>query len=356
MNSDTLVQLATKLSFGTPQAVASAAAQLNVANPADRTTFFDLTEMHHVVLRAFSPLQEEARRCGYQVLEDWCRDVIEAEHTRITNALAYLEAICTVLEEAGCPITVMKSLDHWPDIGNDLDLYTPASLERVEAVLQTKFNAWKKGRTWGDRLAAKCNYGIPGLRESIEVHHRCLGQTGEHLPVASRFHTRRVRETFGEHVFAVPAPEERVIAATLQRMYRHFYIRVCDILNTAELINSEQLDYSELRKAAELGGIWLGVASYLRIVSEYHETYRGTALGLPRDILSDARLGIGDVFMRGPWIRVPVKRAGVFYAHQMKSMLFHADFHGAFRLSLLPPLASVARLAYKVTGDHSGIW
>lgn len=356
MNYGTLVQLATALSFGESPTIASAAVQLSAANTADRRAFFDLAEMHHVVLRAFHPLKEEARRSENLDLETWCNNIIEAERARIENALTHLEDICNVLEEAGCPITVMKSLDHWPDIGNDLDLYTPASLERVQAVLQRSFNAWRKGRTWGDRLAAKCNYGIPGLRESVEVHHKCLGQTGEHLPVASRFYTRRVRESFGTHLFAVPAPEERIIAATLQRMYRHFYIRICDILNTAELVDSRQVDFSELRKAADLGGIWLGVTSYLRIVSEYHQAYRGTALDLPQDLLSDARLGMADVFMRGPWIRVPVKRAGVFYAHQMKNMLSHADFHGAFRLSLLPPLASVARLAYKVTGDHSGIW
>ena len=195
------------------------------------------------------------------------------------------------------------------------------------------------------------------MRESVEVHHGCLGQTGEHRSaVATRFFTRRVQADFGDYRFAVPAPEDRVIAATLQRMYRHFYIRICDIVNTAELVSGGSLDFEELRRAAETGGIWPGVASYLRIVSEYHQAYRGTALELPKEVFDDARLGISDVFMRGVWIRVPIRRAGFLYAHQMGSMLAHADLHGVFRLSLLPPLASIARLTYKVTGDHHGIW
>ena len=62
--------------------------------------------------------------------------------------------------------------------------------------------------------------------------------------------------------FLVPAPEERLIVATLQRMYRHFYFRVCDIVNTAALLESGELDFDELKRAADLGGIWPGVATY----------------------------------------------------------------------------------------------
>jgi len=135
MNS--LVQIATQLSFGRPTAVSSAAKELATADAEKRAAFFNVTEMHHVVLRAFSPLQEEAVRLGDKALEEWCRTVIAAEHARIENALKFLQQICTVLEEAGTPITVMKSLDHWPDIGNDLDLYTPATLPQIETVMHS---------------------------------------------------------------------------------------------------------------------------------------------------------------------------------------------------------------------------
>ena len=72
-----------------------------------------------------------------------------------------------------------------------------------------------------------------------------------------------------------------MIVATLQRMYRHFYFRVCDIVNTAALLESGQLDFAELKKAADLGGIWPGVATYLKIVCDYVRKYRGDAPDLP---------------------------------------------------------------------------
>ena len=90
--------------------------------------------------------------------------------------------------------------------------------------------------------------------------------------------------------FLVPAPEERVIVATLQRMYRHFYLRVCDIVNTAALLESGQLDFAELKKAADLGGIWPGVATYLKIVCDYIRQYRGCGARAARsEVLAAAR-------------------------------------------------------------------
>src|SRR5262249_31168602 len=154
-------------------------------------------------------------------------------------------------EAAGCRTTVMKSLDHWPDIGNDLDLYTEAHREATSDVMQQRFQATAQTRTWGDRLAQKCGYRVPGLRATVEIHHGRLGQTGEHRVLARRFIRRRVSLQLAGYAFLVPAPEERVIAATLQRMYRHLYVRVCDVANTSALMESDQLDYAELRRAAE---------------------------------------------------------------------------------------------------------
>ena len=64
-------------------------------------------------------------------------------------------------------------------------------------------------------------------------------------------------------------------------MYRHFYFRVCDILNAAAVVESGKLDFRELRAAANVAGIWPGVASFLKIVFDYLQRYRGTGLSLP---------------------------------------------------------------------------
>src|SRR3954469_12832668 len=102
------------------------------------------------------------------------------ERARISNMLEHMERVCQGLEAAGCPTTVMKTLDHWPDIGNDIDLYSTAADECIAMVMKEKFNAEIEPRSGGDPLAHKWNFATPGSHEPIEIHVRRLGQTGEH--------------------------------------------------------------------------------------------------------------------------------------------------------------------------------
>ncbi|MCU1314382.1 MAG: hypothetical protein JWM54_2139 [Acidobacteriaceae bacterium] len=355
LNYESQIDLLLQLSLGARPAEASVATLAN-AGREQWEKLLALSESHHVVLRAFDPLGHIAREEGYDELAEWCTETLAREKIRIATALGFLEDICVKLEGKGIQITVMKSLDHWPDIGNDLDLYTPIDQQRVSKAMLENFAAAPKGRTWGDRLARKNNFGIDGLRESVEIHHGVLGQTGEHTALARRFCERRVAQSVDGYTFMVPAPEEQIVAATLQRMYRHLYIRVCDIVNTHSILESGKLDYAELRYAADLGGIWAGVATYLRIVTEFVRRHRGTACQLPSEVMASARFGMEEVTVRGIWLRVPVRRAARLYGRQLCRMAGRRDLHGVFRLSLLPPLASAARLVYKLTGDHKGIW
>ncbi|ABF40966.1 hypothetical protein Acid345_1965 [Candidatus Koribacter versatilis Ellin345] len=340
-----------------PAASAEAVRHFAALNQAQRDELLSLADSNHVVIRGFQPVMNGALSMNLPELAQWAQGVIEKERGRIINALSKLEVICNALEAAGCQTTVMKSLDHWPDLGNDLDLYSTADEKIVCKVMTEQFKAHIEPRSWGDRLANKWNFQVPGLPEAIEVHAKRLGQTGEHTALARRFVTRRVQKTVEGMTFYVPAPEERVIVATLQRMYRHFYFRVCDIVNTTKLVESGTIDYAELKKAADIGGIWPGVASYLRIVCDYVKAYRGVGFELPQEVLNAAPFGGEKVFVKGRFIRVPIMPQGAdLYTRQVTSAAFRGDVPATFRLSLLPPLASAAAVAFKITGSDKGIW
>jgi hypothetical protein len=326
-------------------------------NDEQRKELLELADSHHVVLRALQPVRQQAQVIGNNELAQWATEAIAAEHERIENALKYLYSICTELEQSGAPVCVMKSLDHTPDLGNDLDLYSTASERQVVEVMTRRFNAHVEARSWGDRLANKWNFAVPGLRESVEVHVQRLGQTGEHTALARRFVTRRMPKQMNGYTFMVPAAEERVIVCTLQRMYRHFYFRVCDIVNTANLIESRAIDYNELRTASLLGGIWPGVATLLNVVSDYVKRYRGTPLELPQLVTSAALFGAERIHARARFLRVPVMPEGAqLYTRQVTNAALRGDVPATFRLTLLPPLASAAAIAYKITGSDKGIW
>lgn len=325
--------------------------------PGQRADFAELADSNHVVIRAFEIINRVAGNRGMPDIQAWALSVLSAERDRIANALSHLQHICEALEEAGCPVVVMKTLDHWPDLGNDLDLVSTGDRRAIVRVLTRDFGAKMEARSWGDRLASKWNFALPGLRESIEAHIGRLGQTGEHIVLARRFIQRRTRTRVNGLEFYIPAPEERVFAATLQRMYRHFYFRVCDILNAASLVESGTLNFGELRLAARQAGIWPGVAGFLKVVSDYVQRYRGRGLILPSDLIADATVSGDKIYTRARFLRLPLLPYGAgLYTRQLTQMVFRGNVPATLRLSLLPPLASAAAVAFKITGSDKGVW
>ena len=326
-------------------------------SPDGRAHLLALADAHHVVLRALRPLQQAALASGTMEVAQFARKALDKEEARIANALKFLDEIFRALESEGCPVAVMKTLDHAPDFGNDLDLVTMADELRIENFFKQRFNGRPLTRTVGDYLAHKRSFALDGLREEVEIHIGRLGQAGEHIELAQRFVERRVPVDFNGYTFLSPAPEERLIAGTLQRMYRHLYFRVCDILNTGRMIESGCVDYRQLRTASDLGGIWDGVATYLRITSEYLREYRGTGLDLPGEVLATARFGFDKMFVRGKFLCIPVlPQSFALYARQFAHFARSGNVTATARLSLLPPLASVAALAYAVAGSSERIW
>jgi hypothetical protein len=286
---------------------------------------------------------------------EWCAAALEVERTRVSHAIEWLYGIVQALELSACPVCVIKSLDHWPDLGSDLDLYTSGSPEQVISAMRERLRAELEPRSWGDRLANKWNFRVPGLQELVEVHVRYLGQTGEQKLMASRVLERKTTKTVNARAFPVPAPEERILISTLQRMYRHFYFRLCDMADTAALLQSGAVDFAELRRGAELGGIWPGVASYLVIVSNYVNQYGGS-VDLPYEVVRSAHSTDLNVQFRGNFLRVPMRPAAGLYGSQLLSASLHGDVRAMARLPLLPPLAVSALVAYRLTGSDKGVW
>jgi len=320
-----------------------------------RAEFLRLSDMHHVTVRALQVLEKSAIGSQNDPMGEWCQGVLSNERSRINHAVKSLFPICQALEAAGAKVTVIKSLDHWPDLGSDLDLYTTGDRGTVVRVMSETFQAKPEPRSWGDRLANKWNFSIPGLPELVEIHIGYLGQTGEHKAMARRVVERRVTKTVNGFPFQVPAPEERAIISTLQRMYRHFYFRLCDMADFAVLLQTGAIDFGELKNAAVMGGIWPGVATFLLLVSEYVKSFGGSA-PVPREVLADAHSQGIRVHLGGNFLRVAKGPAAALFASQLMNAGRKGDFRGMSRLPLLPPLAISALLAYKITGSDKGVW
>jgi hypothetical protein len=329
----------------------------NVASlsPQDFGELWSLANAHHVIARTF-PRLHEIMLAEKHERAAWAQLALIKENARIQHALSFLFPICEALQQVG-DVIVIKSLDHWPDLGNDLDLYSNAPPDDVVAVMTKQFKARPDARSWGDRLAGKWNFVVPGLPESVEVHVSRLGQTGEQVEVTNSLVRRAQSATFVGQDFPVPAPEDRLIISTLQRMYRHFYFRLCDVADTARLVNSNLIDYAYLKSLTQSAGLWDGLATYLATVSGYVRQYRGEALALPALVTDAAHFGNERVFYRRQFLRIPIfPQAARFYASEWRRLLLNGELESTLRLSLLPGLAAAAALEMKLTGSDKGIW
>jgi hypothetical protein len=168
---------------------------------------------------------------------------------------------------------------------------------------------------------------------------------------------RARRVQFGNYLFPVASAEDRLIISTLQRMYRHFYFRLCDMVDTVELVESGIVDYGALHRLAEAAGIWEGVATYLLIVSDYLARYREKGLDLPFHILACARFGRNRLSYARGFLRIPIlPHSARLYVSELQKLIVNGRLNGSLRLSLLPCLATAAAVEYKISGNDKGIW
>lgn len=319
--------------------------------------FVVLASLNHVIVRGLETFLEIAENANDDERTGWAQAALAVERARIGTAIKFLDEICAVFQEEGHDVAVIKSLDHWPDLGSDLDLYTNADSAVVCKLMKRRFESRVAPRSWGDRLAGKWNFMIPDLPEAVEIHMGRLGQTGEQVTIASRLSRRTRVIPVAGYQFRVPSASDRIMISTLQRMYRHFYFRLCDVIDSANLAESGNLDFEDLRSSAIDAGIWEGVATYLVIVSDYVKTYRGSGINFPQFVLEHARFGGAEIYFQKDFLRIPIlPQSAKLYGMQLAGLVRKRELHSGARLSLLPWLATAAVVGQKITGSDKGIW
>ena len=305
--------------------------------------FLSLADLHHVLLRT---LQDQPATL----------EIASRQRGRNLAVVRRIAQICSELETAGCPSMTIKSLDHWPDLGHDFDLFTNGPEREVLRIMQQRFEAEVCPQSWSERLANKWNFRVPGLEPLVETHVSRLGQVGELTGLGAGLLARRQVKKFGDVLLPVPSREDQVILSALQRLYRHFFYRVCDFVDTAEAVK-DSLEFEQLRAISKQIGLWGGVATHLRIVSEYVDHYTGRPLRLPAFVRKAAKFGIERIYPHAGYLRLPLFPHGAkLYGHQVMKNLKRGNHAGAARLTLLPPLAAAAGVAFKFGGKRNGVW
>lgn len=319
--------------------------------------FLRFAELQRVSLRTLRLLNDWTAAGALVTQLDSPEALSKVEEQQNGKALAALDKVVRALEQTGHSPVVIKTLDHWPDIGSDLDLFIAATEEDTVCAMRSELHAEPQPQSWGDRLAHKWNFRIQGLPQLVEIHVGCLGQTGEQDALPVHLEQTSVLRDVGPFRIRVPAPEEQVTLATLQRMYRHFYIRLTDLANLTGLVRAGRLDFARLRTSCLRWSIWPGVATLLKITSDYNERAGVGPLPLPEFVTHSAQFGAEVTYAGERFLRLPmVPQGSRLFLQQLIATGTARRFRAAVRLSLLPALAAAAFINLQMTGDDKGIW
>ena len=269
------------------------------------------------------------------------------ERKRQERMTDLLIRIAQALKAEGLENCLIKTPDHRPDMGHDLDFLVPlGSAGRVGAICRT-LGGEPKEQSVCDRLAGKISYAFAD--GTTEWHLGLLGQMGEDRwwPQQILLNSQKWEEV--DTSIAIPAPEHRFLLQVQQRLYRHFFLRLGDVINSISLIKSGTLDWEALRQTALLNGIWGGCLTYLGYLKSIHEV----ALGRPLDVElpsgeapGDGRdeLGYCRSFIRFPRFRVVTR----LYREKASALLGYRQWENLGRISLLPLLAAGELFSLKV--------
>src|ERR1700722_15191994 len=100
-----------------------------------------LASSNHVIVRGREIFLEIMHEAKDGTRTEWAQAALATERERIGTALGFLEEICSAFEHEDYNVAVIKSLDHWPDLGSDLDLYTNSDSEVTSKFMVRRFNA-----------------------------------------------------------------------------------------------------------------------------------------------------------------------------------------------------------------------
>ena len=268
-----------------------------------------------------------------------------------------LASVCSKLSAARFPAVVIKSLDHWPDLGGDFDIHTVGSADDIRKVMEQHFDATVQAQSWADRLAGKWRFVIPALEKSIEIHLGGLGQAGQQARIGRLTLGRKITRTFGSHQLSVPSPEDQILIRAIDRCYRHYSLRLCDIVDAAQVILGDPVDFDYVKCESKRAGIRKGVCSYLSTVAGYYSHYAGEPLCLPAWVRKGATFNVDKVYAHAGLFRIPLFPQGArLFRYELSKAIRRKDVKKAVRTGLIPTLAIAAGARFRITGRDKGIW
>jgi Uncharacterised nucleotidyltransferase len=291
-----------------------------------------------VLVRVAERLQSK----GAQPPEDFIA-AVEDERRLNREKLELIGRVSRSCEESGVEFIFAKSFHHYPDMGDDIDMYVLRPSAEVDALILKGMKAAPHKRSLSDRLAAAACYTVPGCRTRLEIHHGRTWAYGEHHSFIATIIKDARRVQFEGEEFSAPSPEDLLIMEGTQRVYARRYIRLAPIAYMISSIRRDNLDWGYVLETARRFGAFLGLSCYLAYVNQIHRQVFGTDLLAENLRESLMTRGWGQVEFRGGAYRFPHLRvARKIYLSMLRTAVWSGNLKSFSRLCLAPLVAATA--------------
>ena len=277
-------------------------------------------------------------------------DGVARERQRVREAFALVDRVGTLCRARGIAFLFAKACQHYPDLGDDLDLLVLAPAARVDTLLAHELPATAQPRDVGGWLAGTVAFRVRGVATALDVQHERIGTAGEHRAYAVTLVRRQRRVVVDGIECAAPTPEDQLVLQGVQRVCGRRSIRLCDVVYTAAAIRRDTLDWDYVLATARRIGVLSGLGCYLSYVEQIQRDVCATPL-LPAAARRALPLGgWGRALFTDGAYRFPALRAnGKIYVRQLAAGLRTANWGGAARLCCVPVVGAATAVRHLTT-------
>ena len=262
---------------------------------------------------------------------------VERERQRVRDAFTLVRRVGLICATHGIQFLFAKACQHYPDLGEDLDLLVLAPAARVDPLLARELPATARRRDFSGWIAGSTAFEVRGLATPLDVQHERIGAVGEHRAYAATLVRNQRRMVIEGTECAVPSPEDQLLLQGVQRVSGRRSIRLCDVVYTVSSLRRDALDWDYILGTARRMGVLSSLGCYLGYVEQIRRDRPGAPLVPPPVRRALPLKGWGRVeFARGAY-RFPALRVNrELYFQQLVAGLRSANWSAAARLCWVP--------------------
>ena len=148
------------------------------------------------------------------------------EKIRVKNVKLIIDKIGLILKDYSENYIVFKNFQHFPDMGDDIDLLIIDNHEKILRLLINNFNVKLKEKTIFNKISNKTMLIDFDNKFEIELHDNTLGRFGEF-----QLNNLNLKDFVKiENGLCTPKIQFQMIINIIQRIYTRSYIRVSEMM------------------------------------------------------------------------------------------------------------------------------